>query len=77
MCILRCVATLQKHREERDVQKNYGDENLGETFEETPWVPPSLEVVSRVLLRRFTTTNRELCVGVGVPLEHYLSFRSS
>ena len=41
-----CVAALAKHRDEREQQVQFGDENLGENFDETPWVPPTLEVVS-------------------------------
>lgn len=47
---------IQKRREEKEIARAAGDlafienvdEKLGEDFEDTPWVPPSIEIVSAI-----------------------------
>jgi hypothetical protein len=79
---------IQKRREEKEKasalgeasQLDHVDERLGEDFEDTPWVPPSIELVQIFFLFSFLTILISLLfviIGMGTSIKDNLSWWES
>ena len=75
---------IRKRREEKEKANAVGevafsehvDERLGEDFEDTPWVPPSVEVV-KIYFFFFSFSFSLLCdkkIGMGISIKNNLSW---